>query len=318
MKMRIQKYKNLMFIGVLLIANTCWSSPSNGTVGFEFLRTTIGARPAAMGDAFVAISGDINSLYYNPAGLAEIGVRGGTAAYLKHLLDFHSGQLIGTLPFNWGTLGLGINYINFGEFKRTSREDPEGMNSGTFGANSFAITLGAGKKLRNFISLGANLKYVRATIENFSSDAFALDFGTIIQVPLPDQDHVNIGISIGNLGQTRQPFIETKDDLPLVVRAGVAKKLAHLPLLFSGQVYKYKGDDVMWAVGGEFILSSRMFLRLGYDSIGRYQKIGTSGDRLAGANLGFGIIWRKYRFDYSFSSVGDVGSLNRIGFTGAL
>lgn len=313
-------YKNLSII----IISFFWfgnqpavSGTASGTAGFEFLRTEVGARASAMGGAFVAVAGDLNNLFYNPGGLAEIRTRGGSVSYLKHLLDFHSGHVVTAFPTNWGTVGVGINYLNFGEFKRTTREDPEGTAGETFGANSFALVVGTGSNFRKIISFGANLKYIRSSIDNLASDAFALDFGILAKIPLPNQDFFNFGVSVGNVGQVRQAFISTKDDLPMVIRAGFSKKLAHLPLFFSAQVYKYKDVDLMWALGGEFIISSRTFFRLGYNSIGMDQHIGTSKDRFAGANVGFGIIWRKYRFDYTLSSIGEVGTLNRIAVTGA-
>lgn len=38
-----------------------------GTSGLSFLKLGIGARPTGMGEAFTSISGDIFSLYWNPA-----------------------------------------------------------------------------------------------------------------------------------------------------------------------------------------------------------------------------------------------------------
>ncbi|MBN2090599.1 PorV/PorQ family protein [candidate division KSB1 bacterium] len=290
---------------------------STGTVGYEFLRTEIGARSAALGGAFVAVSGDLNSVYYNPGGIADIDTRVGTISYLKHLLDFHSGNIVGAMPFSWGTMGLGFHYMNFGEFKRTTREDPEGASGETFGAQSLVFSLSAGKKYKNLFSYGSTVKFIQSSIDQYSATAFAVDLGVIFHMPVGDDDHLNIAASVSNIGQTQSTYIKTKDDLPMVIRAGVSKKLAHLPLLFGAQIYKYIDDDYRWALGGEFILSPRMFLRLGFNSIGLDQRVGTAGDRLAGANFGFGLLWQKYRFDYTFSSVGDVGSLNRIAISGA-
>jgi hypothetical protein len=39
---------------------------------FNFLKLGVGARPSALGGAFVAVGGDVNSMYYNPAGLVKI------------------------------------------------------------------------------------------------------------------------------------------------------------------------------------------------------------------------------------------------------
>ena len=45
---------------------------SSGEAGYQFLRTYSGARPSAMAGAFISITGDIHSIYFNPAGLAEL------------------------------------------------------------------------------------------------------------------------------------------------------------------------------------------------------------------------------------------------------
>jgi hypothetical protein len=310
----------IIFISIINLSLTlllAYGAGSTGTVGYEFLRTEIGARPAALGGAFVAVSGDLNSLFYNPGGIADVSSRSGTISYLKHLLDFHSGNLIAAMPLSWGTVGMGLHYMNFGEFKRTTREDPEGSRGETFGAHSLVFSLSAGKKYKNLFSYGSTVKVIQSNIDQYSATAFAVDLGVIFHLPLRNNDHLNLAASISNIGQTQSTYIKTKEELPTVIRAGISKKLAHLPLLFGAQVYKYVDDDVRWSLGGEFILSPRMFLRLGFNSIGLDQRVGTSGDRLAGTNFGFGLMWQKYQLDYTFSSVGDVGSLNRIGITGS-
>jgi hypothetical protein len=43
-----------------------------GTIGGQSLKIGIGARPAAMGEAFVAVSEDPISVYWNPAGIARL------------------------------------------------------------------------------------------------------------------------------------------------------------------------------------------------------------------------------------------------------
>lgn len=43
-----------------------------GTSGAQFLKIGPGARPAGMGEAFAGVADDIHSVYYNPAGLANL------------------------------------------------------------------------------------------------------------------------------------------------------------------------------------------------------------------------------------------------------
>ena len=46
-----------------------WAS-SAGTTSAEILKVGVGARAIAMGEASTALTDDVNSLYWNPAGLA--------------------------------------------------------------------------------------------------------------------------------------------------------------------------------------------------------------------------------------------------------
>ena len=77
-----------------------------------FFETGVGARPMSMGGAFVAVTEDVSSLYWNPAGLA----------FLKNyqLHGMHSERFSGII--NWDFIGLGIPLINntslgFGYFR---------------------------------------------------------------------------------------------------------------------------------------------------------------------------------------------------------
>ena len=80
-------------------------------------------------------------------------------------------------------------------------------------------------------------------------------------------------------------------------------------------INKYIDDDVQFNVGGEFTISKGIFLRLGYNSLGRSQKIGGEGDQFAGVSAGFGFEWKQYFLDYGLSSYGAIGYLNRLSFS---
>ena len=45
-----------------------------GTTAANFLEIGIGSRPNAMGEAYVAIASDLTSIYWNPAGLANVNL----------------------------------------------------------------------------------------------------------------------------------------------------------------------------------------------------------------------------------------------------
>jgi hypothetical protein len=48
-----------------------------------------------------------------------------------------------------------------------------------------------------------------------------------------------------------------------------------------------------------------------------HQDLDTPSAKFSGVSLGFGVIWRTYRFDYSFSSYGDLDNAHRFGIQGS-
>jgi hypothetical protein len=296
----------IMLFSSLLLAKT-----SPGTVGFQFLRTQVGARPSAMSGAFIAIPNDVHCIYYNPAGLATFTRRSGSFSYLDHLLDINSGFIGFVQPqLGPGNLGVGILYMDYGSFKRT---DNSSADLGSFGANSIAFVGSYAGTVSHNLFAGVSGKYIRATIDNYSSDAIAMDAGIIYALPA---NALTIGGGVFNLGQVTSAFVQRKDSLPFNYRVGIAKKLEHLPLLIAFNLYKYNKENWHGALGGEFLLSNSLLLRLGYDNIGKDLQVDSSKDTFAGASIGLGLLWSTIKIDYGYSSYGVLGSLNRFSVSG--
>ncbi|HDP99025.1 MAG TPA: PorV/PorQ family protein [bacterium] len=298
-----------LFLGMVVVVTD--AAAAEKQAGYHFLRSYAGARPSAMAGAFISMTGDIHSTYFNPAGLAEMPVRIASASYLNHILDFHSGSIAYSQPIKKiGQMGVALNYMSYGEFSAT---DVSGNKTGSFNAGSFYLTTSLARKLSDNLMVGGSSKFIHSTIDNYSSSAIAVDLGVIYHVPFIEG--LNIGCGVFNLGTALSTFIEEKDPLPLNLVGGFSKKLEHLPLEYSVAVNKYIDDDIRINVGGEFTLTEGAFLRLGYNSLGQSQKIGGDGDQFAGVSLGLGFHWRSYQFDYGLSSYGAIGFLNQISFS---
>jgi hypothetical protein len=298
--------KKFFFLLLLLATSAFAADP----IGFAFLRIPVGARPAAMGASFLAVSRDAHAIYYNPAGLANVPTRTGAFGYLNHILDIQSFFGAYVHPHARGSYGIAINYVDYGEFTRT---DESGLETGSFGANTLVAYLSYSQLRAERLMLGANLKLIRAQLDQFTADAFALDVGFIYQSNI--LNNLIFAGGIFNLGKERSAFIKTKERLPLNFQLGVSKKLTHLPFLYSLTLIKYQEEDLRLRGGGEFTLSKGLLMRLGYDTIRSDQKVGTDADRFAGLSFGLGLTINDYTLDYSLSSFGEVGSLNRLSFT---
>ena len=72
---------------VLLCAPMAALASGGGSSGAEFVKIGVGARPAGMGEAFVAAAKDINAAYWNPAGLASIDRTEASFMHMAYLAD---------------------------------------------------------------------------------------------------------------------------------------------------------------------------------------------------------------------------------------
>jgi len=296
---------------------------STGTTSFEFLKIQYSARGAALAGNLVAIKGDINSFFYNPATLSSIDSRQWTINYVDHLIDFQGGNLAYiTQAGSLGNLGLGLIYFNYGDFDET---DEFGEKTGrTFGASEFAAAVSLSNMLGANFDYGVNLKFIYSSLESFNASALAVDAGIVYTIP--NVNNLVFGLSLANLGFTIDNYTpETDETLPLYLQFGVTKRLAHLPLIVAGSFNDMTLDtgdfwDLFrrFSLAGEFDVSKVIKLRLGYDNEVNRDVKPLGGRSFAGVTAGVGIEWNKFRLDYSYSSYSDLGSQNRLAITGRL
>jgi len=277
------------------------------SAGFEILNTDVSARSAGMAGAFAGVSGDVNALFYNPAGLRAVQNRRASISYLDHVLDIKSGSFVVSLPGRGKNMyAAALNYINYGDFEG---RDELGNARAAFSAQDIAAVGGFARAYSSRVHFGAAVKAFYSKIDNYSSSGFAADAGVMYFVP---SQKLTLGASIANIGFVAQAYDRVKDDLPAAVKLGASKQLAHLPLLWSVEFRQFFAGGNQVVFGGEFSFSASLRGRAGYNSYGRDQKIGSEGGSLSGFSFGFGFDWKRYTIDYAYSSMGVIGNLNRL------
>jgi hypothetical protein len=309
------KYIISVFSVLFLSINIAISGGGSKTSAYEFLRNESSSRAAGLGGSFVCFADDPNIIFYNPAGIATINNKTASFGFLKHLMDVNGGyaSYAQQLDLLDGWIGVGLQYINYGEFDAL---DDVGEKTGTFGAGDFAMSFGYARKTDNNISYGANIKVIYSSIADNSSVALAGDVGLFYTMP---EQMVNMGVSVLNIGSQVQSYAGYNENLPLDIKIGVSKKLEHLPLNINLNFHhlNFSYDNFIdrlkaFSIGGEFTLSQYVQLRLGYNNERRQDlELGSSAG-LAGFSIGLGALINKYHFDYAFSSYGNVGALHRI------
>ena len=283
---------------------------SAGTTGFNFLKIGVGARPAALGGAYTAVSGDLEASAWNPAGLYGIQRRSGVLSLTSYLVDTEAGFLSVALPGEKRVWGIGMNYVTYGTMRRT---DVDGGDLGTFGAFDIATYITAAQPVwQRRLTVGVNFKAIYSSIDDYTSDAYVVDLGVQARGPI---DGMRLGASLLNIGSVRNGYTDGfKDSLPVLVRLGMSHRPAHAPrpLMLLADLSIPNDNDPYVSFGAELQVHSGLFVRPGYS----LQQTGLEGDEPLGLTAGAGFLMQRYRLDYAFSSYPALGDVHRLSVSG--
>ncbi len=301
-----------LFAAVLLFAATLSAQTT-----YNFLTMDNSPRAAALAGGFVAATDDPNIIFYNPAGINTLRKTPVSFSFLKHLDGINSVSLSASHRFeNIGRISTGIQLVNYGSF---TSADKFGNKLGTFNASEFAISVGYGNEIDKNFYYGVNFRFIYSGIEKYSSTGISTDLGLLYLIP---ESKWSFGLSVLHLGKQLSNYTTVEESLPLDVRIGLTKELAHLPLKFYVSVNHLadKYDKIadrfsQWTVGGELRLSNSLMLRLGYDNNKRDEMSLGLSSGIAGFSAGFGLKVKGYLIDYAFSSFGPTGNLHRFGIS---
>ena len=285
------------------------------TSTYNFLLSDVSARSSAMAGSFVSMRDDINTIFYNPAGLSTISNPQASFGYFKNLLDVNSGYASVAQEISGiGMMGLGVNYVNYGTFDET---DEFANKIGTFSAGDLAVSVVWANQLEENLSYGVAGKFIYSSIADARSSAVAADVGILYFIP--GTNPISVGMSLLNIGTQLNPYLSTRENLPLELAAGATVKPEHLPLLLNLDFHdlNYSQPDLVshfrsFSLGGEFTMSKELRFRFGYQNERRRDLELGSSSGLAGFSFGGGLVLAKLRFDYAYVSLGRIGSFNSI------
>lgn len=184
--------------------------------GASFLKIDPGAKPASMASAYTAVTGDLNSIYFNPAGLSGFDQQEFGGTHAQYLAGSQYDFISFAQPTSMGAFGVSMTRLAtpMADGRDANRQSTGGF-SDVDTAYSLAFSrplsgLGFGGLDSGVTSLGVNVKYVQSQIASYKSSAFAFDIGAIHRMgALP----MTIGMSVMNMGRPMQ-FLNQADPLP--------------------------------------------------------------------------------------------------------
>ena len=305
---------------------------NNGASGATFTKIWVGARAAGMGGGYSALSDDISSLYWNPAGIARMpGVNVGVT-YAHWFGDITHNFIGATIPISDRfRAGVSMTVVDYGSSPRTTlQKDADG---GFYNANDMALGVTIAGALTDRFSFGGTIKYLRNAILDVSADGFAFDAGSLYQT---DFYHTKISLDLSNLGPDRSfqgnslsllaapstsvnngatPIatqLKTTDfPIPLTFRIGMATdafqgKQENQKLNVALDFSTHSDGPEAFNLGGEYIYNDMFALRAGY---------AFNQDEL-GLGAGAGFHYKTEDFsgslDYALNTTKNFGLIHRI------
>jgi len=172
-----------------------------GVRAAEFLEIPVGARGIAMGSAYSAVTDDISSIWWNPAGLGFLENREIMVTVVDYTLDLVYSYAAGAVPLADGSIVVGgfFGYLDIPEMEMTSITQPMGTGR-TFNAYDYQMGGSVAYSFSDRFIAGINLKYVHQDLlSNIGGSAFAMDAGAIYHTELADRE-IRFAFAIQNMG----------------------------------------------------------------------------------------------------------------------
>jgi len=293
--------------GALAIVLMLSASAGFAQALFQGLNFPVNSRSWGMGAATSSVNNDGSGMQFNPATIS-MTANCWQINYTSFVADISSstGYVTASAPFG-GNIAVMSHLLNYGSF--TERDD-KGNETGDYSANDFDLTIAYGRKMTRRFSLGVSSTCARSVIGSVSADALLSSFGVMY---FDRESTLSIGAGYHHFGAVLSGFNDPKEKPPATIVFGISKKLAHLPMIISVDVYRTNKEKVVGKVGGEFVFGDRYFLRWGtstrrFDLQGRQ----TFTNFLAASSVGAGMIWRTFRFDLAVVSLGDAGTISSL------
>ena len=299
------------------------------------MKIGVGARSSAMGDASVAAVNDVNSIYWNPAGLSHLKQNEVTFQHIEWLADI-SYDFIGMgipLGSNIGSFGIFAMSLSTPDDEVRTVFEPEGTGE-FFSSSNIALGVSYARFLTDRFSVGFNAKFIQEKIWSMSATAIALDIGTYYRSSF---HNLKIAVCLSNFGtkmqyQGRANLLFVDPDITIDgnndrIRAALETDSWDLPLQFkvgfSFDPLYTNTHRITFAIdavhpsdnneyvntGIEYGFYERIFLRGGFRTLGIDE---AEGGLTFGGGINYNILSSvNLKLDYAYADYNRLGYIHR-------
>jgi long-subunit fatty acid transport protein len=327
--MKIPQYLRVF---ITLLCGLFLTSPAAGQnykkiaqTGMQFLSVTSDARAAALAGAMTSTPLASSSLFFNPAGMAEMdGILEISASHNQWIADIDYNTV--SLAMNpgrglYGVFGVSLQFVDYGEVLGTMVADNEKgyVDTEKLSPSAFAVGVGYAKALNDRFSVGGQIKWVRWDLEQNlipltdstttkttnEITPLAFDFGTFYKTGFKS---LVFGMSVRNFSKEIK-FVEEGFQLPLVFTMGLSMNMLDLTdfgpdheLLLMLDASHYRSHPEQILIGLDYRFTGLLSLRGGY----------IYGNDEDGITFGFGVSQFGLDIDYAYTPYGVFDNVQRL------
>jgi len=323
-KHKIIKLIFVSFVSLLVFANCLYAQlipnlggQRTGTSSFQFLKIGTNARGTGMGVTFVAVSDDISSLNYNPAGLVLFSDNGVTFTHTQWFVDTRIENVGGVYHFGSNAIGLSVISLRTEDAKVTTEFQPEGTGD-YFRFSDLAVGLTFAKKMTDQFSFGATVRYIEENLGVLKMRTVVGDLATYYKTGLGTSRFAvmisNFGGQVSPAGSVDLIGGRTVNNFqsfppPTVFKVGFAFEPwmnEKNRVTTSIQLNSPNDNAENFSVGAEYAYKDFLYVRGGY-------KFNVDAETFsAGAGVKFPISFSKAILDYSIANFKEFGFTHRI------
>jgi len=270
-----------------------------GTTAFQVLSLPMSAYDASLSNITIA---DTASSSSNPSIIPYTSYCL-LFSHAIYLADTNYNVLSFNLPITKkSSIGVSLTYFDLGTMQKTAETSTGGyVIQGDFSANDKVFTASYGLKLKDDVTIGASLKYLRQNIDNVNYSAVAL---TVSGLYLID-DKMYCGAGINNIGNAVNGY-----NLPTNLYFSFLYYIFDY-LTGVGEVNTYYNDGIYELKLAAEATYEKLQFRAGYKiPLSYQQRIDLKNELLSSFSLGFGINFNSFSIDYAWLPKGDLGNVH--------
>lgn len=303
--------RQLLLLTLLCALSVASASEKVGTTSFQFLKLSLDARSAAMGDAAVSIVRTSEAIFWNPAGLRRTTGLDVSTSYADYFLDVNLYSGCASMPLGRsGTIGVFAMAVDYGKIEVTDAShlgfNPDwtynpGLTGDVIHPTATVFGISYAHSVTDRLTFGISAKYLREDLVTAKGAAISFDGGLIYE---SGWNSLSFGLSIKNFGPEVK-FIKESYPVPETFAVGISAflfsptdallmKTSSQSLLFSYDLSHPRDYDQQHHFGLEYSLSEILFVRGGY-------KLNFDEE---GLTYGVGVKYNNIRLDYAYDRFG--------------